>query len=213
MEITEEEIPYEKLLKLYNRQTKELATLVKQSDRQTKELMDLNERLTEAANNDILTGAYNRKYFFDASKQIMSLAKGEGLDLTVAVIDIDILKSINDTYGNSIGDMVIVDLSNVIGKILSASDLFARYSGQKFVLLLSKKTDEQAMELMEELRAAIQASCPIFDMQYTVSIGLAHVEEGDEEIDAIISRSELALLEAKDTGKNKVVSYDSFREL
>ncbi len=212
MEITEEEIPYEKLLKLYNRQTKELATVVKQSDRQVKELMELNERLEEASIVDLLTGAFNRKYLFDASKQLISLSKREKLGLTVALIDIDHLNSVNDTYGNSIGDMVIKDLSDQISNILRTSDLFARFSGQVFTLLLSNTTNDKAMIVTDKLRKAIELSCPIFDMKYTVSIGLAQIIESDDDIDSAIQRSELALREAKNTGRNKVVSYNNIKD-
>ncbi|RLA77921.1 MAG: hypothetical protein DRG78_16280 [Epsilonproteobacteria bacterium] len=211
MEQEQQKISYEKLLELYNKQKKQMSTIIKQSDRQTKKLLTLNEKLSDAANTDPMTGAYNRRYFFDASKQIISLSKRENLNLSVAMIDIDFFKAVNDTYGHDIGDIVIKDLTKQLSNSLRASDLFARFGGEEFVLLLSNTTNEQAIVITDKLRKAIELSCPISDIKYTVSIGLAEILNSDKNIDTAIKRSDLALYEAKDTGRNKVVSFNNLK--
>lgn len=198
----------EELIALYEKQSSRLDKIIKQSDSQTKELVRLNEELLNSANTDPLTGAYNRRYFFDASKQLISLLRREKLNLTVAMIDIDLFKKVNDTYGHDIGDMVIKDLTEQIDKSLRTSDLFARFGGEEFVLLLSKTEIKEALIVTDKLRKAIELSCPIFDMKYTVSIGISQILDTDEDMDTAIKRADIALYHAKDTGRNKVVSYE-----
>ena len=95
-----------------------------------------------------MTGAYNRRYFFESAKVAAYRAKRDQKNIAVAMIDIDNFKAINDTYGHDMGDNVICEVVNIMKRNLRGADLFARFGGEEFAVLLedtSKKDVEKTV--------------------------------------------------------------------
>jgi len=100
------------------------------------ELLELFEKTKDMANKDFMTGAYNRRYFFEAGQAIFSKAKRSNRDIAVAMFDIDKFKNINDTYGHDVGDVAIIEVATILNEHLREHDLMARFGGEEFCVLL-----------------------------------------------------------------------------
>ncbi len=196
---------YNELLIKYKQKEKRFLAVVKQSDRHLKTLIDLNKQLEEASNTDPMTGAYNRRYFYNTSKPMIALGKREKYDISIVMLDIDKFKNVNDTYGHDIGDIIIKDLVTQIDMHIRASDLSARFGGEEFVILLNNINKEDSIKFCNNLRLSIQKSVPVDNIEYTVSIGISKILDVDNNVDDTLKRADLALYEAKETGRNKVI--------
>ncbi len=172
------------------------------------DLLELFQKATDLANKDFLTGAYNRRYFFEASKAIIDKNYRKNASIAVATIDIDKFKNINDTYGHDIGDIALKESLVVLNKRLRQSDLLARFGGEEFCILLEDISLEDTKDLFEDMREKFENNEISIDgiiIKYTVSIGVAYKKSFD--IDEMLKISDNALYEAKNTGRNKVIIH------
>ena len=156
--------------------------------------------LSNEMQRDSLTGAY-KKYFFNKQLQKTILEKK---DAVVVVIDIDNFKRINDTYGHQAGDTVLKEFSTLIQNNVRGEDIFARWGGEEFLLLLQHTTLENAMKKIERIRTMLETHAFSHVGQMTASFGVAWKEESDD-LHSLLQRADKALYEAKKLGKNKVV--------
>ena len=149
---------------------------------------------------DNLTGAYRKSYF---NKQLDEIIrnKREGV---VIVIDIDDFKNVNDTYGHMIGDEVLKEFATLITNNIRGDDIFARWGGEEFLLLLQGTTDKNAVLKIEKLRKIIDDHDFTSIGNVTASFGITKKEESDD-IHSLLQRADKALYEAKTSGKNKLV--------
>jgi diguanylate cyclase (GGDEF)-like protein len=171
----------------------------------TEELHHLNGKLQLAANTDPMTGIYNRRYFFDVSAQILEVSKRDNMPMSIAMLDIDKFKIINDTYGHDVGDIVIQKSVELIRVHLKEDDILIRFGGEEFLVVMLDTSIKDALNLCEKIRQSIEKSYPINEeRQVTISIGISHYSNGDTEIDQIVKRADNALYEAKRTGRNKI---------
>jgi diguanylate cyclase (GGDEF)-like protein/PAS domain S-box-containing protein len=168
------------------------------------ELRRANRELEELSHRDPMTGAYNRRFFKGAASRLLSLARREGQALSVAMLDIDDFKSINDRFGHDIGDQVICHLVELIEQTTRDSDLVARFGGEEFVLLLPNTALGDALEVAEKIRRGVVESRIAESVTYRVSIGVATVAHPDEEIENALARADRALFRAKRAGKDGV---------
>jgi diguanylate cyclase (GGDEF)-like protein len=122
------------------------------------------------------------------------------------MFDIDHFKSINDTYGHDVGDAVLCEISQLVRENMRGTDSLARWGGEEFMVLSRQTSMQRARRLAERLRLAV-AEFPFTDVprQITSSFGVAVLTTG-ETTDDLIKRVDLALYEAKDTGRNRVVT-------
>jgi diguanylate cyclase (GGDEF)-like protein/PAS domain S-box-containing protein len=166
-------------------------------------LMDLLQR---QAATDELTGLPNRREFLDVAENIM---RSNG-DFSVLMLDVDLFKKVNDTYGHDAGDEVLRVLAEVGIASSSKLDVFARWGGEEFVAALPGKTAEQACAAAEKLRSTVErqefphAWHTGSAIPFTVSIGVAARAPGERDLDAILKRADLALYRAKENGRNRV---------
>jgi len=170
------------------------------------ELLDLFSKVKDMANKDFLTGAYNRRFFFNSGEQIFAKAKRKDKQLAVAMIDIDKFKNINDTYGHDVGDVAIKEIKNILDKKLRASDLMARFGGEEFCILLEDITLENTKLLFEKIRKAFELNTIIINkikISYTISIGISYGLLSS--LEEMIKISDEALYIAKEGGRNQVV--------
>lgn len=158
---------------------------------------------------DKLTGAKNRNYLNDVTQKMYSLAKRRDEPLSIILCDIDWFKNINDTYGHAAGDKVLVSFSNVIESSLRTEDILIRIGGEEFIILLPFNDIEKAMLTAERLRAAINEQAMdigIETINISASFGVVQVDIA-KSIDDNINHADIALYEAKRSGRNKVVAY------
>lgn len=185
------------------------ATLHKEVASKTNKLMKVNEKLKIIANTDSLTGVSNRGYFMRFAKKYFDIAKRNNEVLQILSLDLDYFKKINDTYGHQAGDDLLQEFANTISALLRKSDMLGRIGGEEFCILLQNTSIEGASlfaqrvcETIENLRVKSDGHI----LQITVSIGVATL--GDEEsVEDLIKKSDIALYQAKENGRNQVKVY------
>ncbi|MCH8862437.1 MAG: PleD family two-component system response regulator [Proteobacteria bacterium] len=162
------------------------------------------------ATTDAVTGLYNRHYM---ASHLDTLVKGladTNKKLSVALLDIDHFKQVNDTYGHRAGDEVLHDFAGRVARNVRGVDLAARYGGEEFVVIMPETGTEQAEIIAERLRESIAEepftiSSSDDKLEITVSIGLACCDASTKTSSEILEKADQALYRAKDQGRNKVV--------
>ena len=157
---------------------------------------------------DPLTGVSNRRAYDERFQVEYARWKRNHEPLTLAVMDIDHFKKINDTFGHPIGDKVLKVVAGRIQQQVRESDFFGRIGGEEFAFILVNSDIENAMEKVETLRKSVEDcnfSIKKKKFQVTMSIGLATFK-GSDTIDTIYARADEALVKAKQTGRNKTLS-------
>jgi diguanylate cyclase (GGDEF)-like protein len=154
---------------------------------------------------DALTGLPNNRAARDTVKQMVAHATRSQTPLTVALLDLDHFKSINDTYGHGHGDEVLALVADVMRSTLRESDFVGRYGGEEFLILLPETGASGAATTIEKLRAAIaNISMVQIDREITASIGVAVLPEDGSDADTLVRNADRALYAAKSNGRNRV---------
>lgn len=164
---------------------------------------------------DPLTGAFNRRHFFELLEAEFSGARRYRYNLAVFMIDIDDFKFINDTYGHQQGDKVLMAISQTLRDRTRATDVWARYGGEEFVGFVAHGTREGAVMLAEKLRKCIEEiEVPGMDgRRITASIGIGYYPfEGVKDLDDLIKTADENLYLAKRNGKNRVMAKSLWPE-
>ncbi|WP_019962163.1 PleD family two-component system response regulator [Woodsholea maritima] len=167
------------------------------------------EESLEMAVTDPLTGLHNRRYIASRLRQYLEGRDPRSDSVSVAILDIDHFKRINDTYGHQAGDDVLREFSERMRKTLRALELAGRFGGEEFVLVLPEAGIHGAYEAAERVRHAIEAEPFLVRatgdvIQVTVSAGVAE-GMGDDTMEALLHRADDALYEAKAAGRNQVM--------
>jgi phosphoserine phosphatase RsbU/P len=185
------------------------ATLEQAVSERTQALLNANKELAKISESDELTGLGNRRMLLARLKmQDVEVRKlpTRGV-FTLALIDLDHFKNINDTFGHEAGDAVLVKIAQVIRDEVRATDVAGRWGGEEFLVILPGSNAIESEVVMQRLVQAI-ASCPIVCGEHTIyvkaSIGVAELRP-DEGINALMQRADTALYLAKDSGRNRVV--------
>ncbi|PBZ54968.1 hypothetical protein CJU54_00565 [Pseudomonas aeruginosa] len=166
----------------------------------------LEEELRLLAFRDPLTGALNRRAFAEHAEHELLRSRRQESSLCLAIFDLDHFKQINDRYGHAVGDQVLQRFSRLCQERIRRTDLFARFGGEEFVLLMPDTGKNQAMVLLELLRthwAEEQLDSPQGIFRSTVSIGLVPIE-GVTPLEYGLERADAALYKAKSAGRNRV---------
>lgn len=164
---------------------------------------------------DELTGLGNRAAYDRSLQREIELSQRQNTPLSLIVLDIDNFKHINDSYGHSSGDRALQLLSATINQTMRRSDMAFRFGGEEFVLLLSNTDAEAATIVAERLRQAVAESyCDDGRQQihFTVSIGVAELET-EEKAYHLFERADMALYQAKQTGRNLTVCAPSVQTM
>lgn len=156
--------------------------------------------LSNDAKRDTLTGLYNKKYF---NKIVKQYCKNEE-QFSLAVIDIDNFKKVNDTFGHLIGDQVLQEFVSLINKHLGSSDLFARWGGEEFLILFRNISLNEAKEKLDTIHQMIHKYQFIKIGHLTSSFGLTDKRDNDD-LYSFIDRADKALYHAKRDGKDRIV--------
>jgi len=175
----------------------------------TKELIKANQKLKVLANTDYLTGISNRAHFMKFAKKYFEVAKRNNEKLQVLSLDLDYFKNINDTYGHQAGDCVLKKFAQKTSELLRKSDLFGRTGGEEFCIVLQNTSADGAKMFAKRICESIEdmhMDCEDNILTITVSIGVAALED-ESSIEDIIKKSDIALYEAKENGRNQVRFY------
>ncbi|MBN2870922.1 MAG: diguanylate cyclase [Campylobacterales bacterium] len=163
------------------------------------------ESLEEATLTDPLTGAGNRMKFNLHFEQYFKTSERYKKEFSLILLDIDFFKKINDTYGHDTGDKVLVSLANIIRSRIRTSDVFCRWGGEEFVILMPMTTLDEAIKLAEQMKEAISNAYFEGVGHLTCSFGVASYRRSDSK-EQLFKRLDEALYRAKKSGRNCVVS-------
>ncbi len=167
-------------------------------------LVEQNRRLRKITEADDLTGVTSRSYFFERSREELDILRSRGASAALVIFDIDRFKEINDQYGHFAGDATLRRVAEAIGKKLRHEDLFGRFGGDEFMVLMRECTGRRAFERAEELRLAMH-DIQLPQLDATLSGTFSVVEIGPaESITRAFDRADTLLLEAKRAGRDRV---------
>ena len=166
-----------------------------------------NVRLHRVAVTDPLTGAYNREFLMARLPQEIAAALERDRSLSVAMVDVDHFKAVNDQYGHGVGDLVLAEVARRLRGAIRAGDLLVRYGGEEFLAVLPKADAGRAWEVGERMRQRVcERAFDVGDglaLLLRISVGIAQWRMGEKMVD-LIERADVALYGAKDRGRNRV---------
>ena len=171
------------------------------------EVQALQAELREQATHDALTGLYNRRYLEDTLSRELILARRKGHPVSIVMGDIDHFKAVNDRYGHLGGDEVLRSFGDLMKRHVRGSDIYCRYGGEEFLLVLPEMRKEDAFQRAEQLRSALAAAPVVHgtsSIAVTASFGIATFPCDGRSSDELISSADRALYEAKAAGRNRV---------
>jgi diguanylate cyclase (GGDEF)-like protein len=162
------------------------------------------------ATHDKLTGVANRETLLTTLATEIERAARHYKPLSVAFIDIDRFKPINDSYGHNTGDVVLRAVAHLLAGSVRVNDLFGRYGGEEFMLILPETLPADAVQVAEELRELVAREPITVDgqpMKVTISIGIAGGRGSELQIDMVVDRADAAMYAAKSLGRNRTYLY------
>ena len=164
------------------------------------------ERIGALVIRDELTGAYNRRYLMEALVREQSRAERLGTPFAVCLIDIDHFKSINDSFGHATGDDVLKEFCRLVPPELRAVDVYGRFGGEEFLIILPGTETPGAQACAERVRAKTESTAfQGVPRVVTVTVGVA-TSVGKEPVNALLARADKALYQGKNAGRNRVVT-------
>ena len=165
----------------------------------------LYKQIKESAYRDGLTEIFNKRYFFETLKANLNLAEQ---NYSIAMVDLDNFKSINDNYGHPYGDIVLKSVANIIKNATRSHDIVARYGGDEIIIYFNGFTDrEKVLQRVELMRKEIEQTVYVIEgvtASATVSFGVYRKYNEDLSLDEVIKKADDYLYESKKRGKNKV---------
>jgi diguanylate cyclase (GGDEF)-like protein/PAS domain S-box-containing protein len=174
--------------------------------RDNTERKKMEEELRRLATIDSLTNINNRRYFLDLALKEMDRSKRYGHPFSLIMLDIDHFKKVNDTYGHSVGDQVLIDFCDTCMKEFRESDFMGRLGGEEFAVAIVECDLEGAAILAERIREAVASHTVVIgneEIRFTVSIGITRMWQ-DCDLNSMIESADNALYKAKNNGRNQV---------
>lgn len=182
-------------------------TVLRQAYRQKNhELRSALAQIEELAVTDELTGLFNRRYLLAELGKVQARAEREKMEFSVAFIDIDFFKKINDTHGHSIGDRVLAELAGVLKESVREVDTVARYGGEEFVIVFNALNLEQGKQILERINETIiSRSFSEIQIRLGISAGITQYIP-KETIDQLLFRADSLLYQAKHSGRGQIIA-------
>lgn len=178
-------------------------------DRKNKELETVNQQLRLLSITDGLTGLFNHRHVHELLNEEYERSKRSGDPLGVAMLDLDRFKQLNDTHGHPTGDVVLHETADMLRENAREVDMVGRYGGEEFIAILPGADESAAQQFAERVRSAVDGY--VYrdgekEIRMTVSAGVASAKASEVgNPDDLIKRADIALYEAKESGRNKVV--------
>jgi diguanylate cyclase (GGDEF)-like protein len=180
------------------------------------ELNSTNEVLKNENEKDFLTGIYNRRYLNLYLEKLWNIANPE-LNISMLIMDVDYFKFYNDTYGHIKGDEVLKAITKCINQNIRKGDVFARFGGEEFALVLENVTLEESKHIANKVKQAVydlnieHQSSPM--ERITISVGIrAFSMDSSLSVRQVIDEADKALYEAKESGRNAIMAFDDIKE-
>ena len=165
-------------------------------------LIAYNKSLSEKAQTDFLTKALTREQFYVLAEQTLRHSRRNQENVSLLIFDVDNFKEVNDEYGHTIGDSVLFEVAKLVKNTLRSSDIFGRFGGDEFIILLPNTPAEQAYLVAEQLRQKIGAyQFSTLKLSLSCSFGVAEVDLKQKLQDAF-EKADSSLLAAKKKGRN-----------
>jgi two-component system, cell cycle response regulator len=187
--------------------------LQEELEQRERELMDANKRLQYMSQTDALTGLDNRRHLEERIDEMFQHARRMNEPFSCVMVDLDRFKSVNDTYGHQAGDAVLKQCADILRHEAREIDRTGRFGGEEFMLLLPGAQIEDAATFAERVRKHIEEHTFSFDgtsIQRTASLGVSSwPHERIANCDELVRAADEALYVAKETGRNRVVRFDS----
>jgi len=176
-------------------------------------LIKANDELERLATEDPLTNTYNRRHYFSLSEIEYSKSRRHNRQLSVLMIDADLFKAINDTYGHAAGDQALRALTDCCRQASRKSDVLGRLGGEEFAITCPDADINGAFALAERIRQSCEEGVIQVNndktISFTVSIGVTMITDTDENFDQILQRADNMLYQAKSLGRNRTVASES----
>lgn len=195
------------MLRRYDTGSQTLMLLTESIER----LWRVNQQASRHALTDHLTGLHNRRGLQVAMHPLAYLARRNGQHVGMLMLDIDNFKKVNDSLGHPAGDRILRRVATLLDSRMRSSDILGRYGGEEFLVVMTPVDPNHLAEIAEALRGGVEVASMEDGVNCTVSIGVAHatlqsdVEKG---LETLLYQADQALLEAKRTGKNRVVVFE-----
>lgn len=170
------------------------------------------EREQVASRTDSLTGAFNRRYFFELLDYEFAASRRYEHPLSLVLFDVDFLKKVNDTYGHLAGDEMLKKAAQVVHGQLRETDILARYGGDEFVILLTNTGEREASRMLDRIQREVQSAYIVYEgekLGITISAGVASLQPGMDKTDQIVSQADQAMYAAKNSGRNRMVIFSN----
>lgn len=168
--------------------------------------LELEKReLKELAHQDYLTNSYNRLGLRNHVYELTADARRNQTDLSIVFMDLDNFKNVNDEYGHDVGDKILITFADLVRQNTRGNDIFGRWGGEEFILLCPQTPQSRAYQVAEKIRACVMSQEWSEGLKITCSFGVAEMNPY-EEITQLFKRADEALYDAKNTGRNKVVT-------
>lgn len=177
----------------------------------TQKIEDAKKLLENVAFKDNLTDIFNRHYLFETAPLLLTLSDEMQEPLSILFIDIDYFKKINDTYGHLVGDNILKFFVENTREILRSGDVFVRFGGEEFIVLLPKVNLEESLIVAEKIRRCVEQNhyqTDDLEIANTISIGASQYLH-PETLEKLIGRADSALYRAKENGRNQVLASSS----
>jgi diguanylate cyclase (GGDEF)-like protein len=174
------------------------------------------EKVQDLATKDPLTGLYNRRHFFDAAEAEFAQAKRYGTPLSLIMLDLDNLKTMNDYYGHTMGDRMLAEVGRLLRLGIRTADIAARYGGDEFVILLPGTNIKETYNLARRLQAFFSES-QVRSTKEVVSIsvsqGLAELDEDCTSLEFLLDRADTALLAVTQMPDSQILSWEELEKI
>lgn len=174
------------------------------------QLVTMNEQLNDMASTDVLTQLPNRRSVFDRLEYMWASWVRHRTPLSIAMLDIDHFKQVNDTYGHDAGDDVIRHVSSILMNQVREVDAIGRYGGEEFIIGISHQLHDDVVSGLDRLRVDVKsraAKTKCGDITTSISIGVAEADDSITSLDGLIKSADIAMYDAKRSGRDRVCFY------
>jgi diguanylate cyclase (GGDEF)-like protein len=173
------------------------------------EVRELNKKISYIAERDSLTNAYTRRYLYEKLSKWIE----KKTPFIVALLDVDKFKQINDSYGHTIGDEVLIGLTNQLFAIVEEDNIVCRYGGEEFVVAIQNSSLQEVFGRFEKVLKNFREFClSKFNVDITISIGLAQYPTDNENLDEILSLADKGMYQAKNASGNQIVHFQENKD-